>query len=309
MSRVDEALRRAEKGPGPVEAGQKLHRQNAAGAPPAVAVEDYPAEGRLPRVERTEERRELPKRSGPVSRTHDTPMLAFDETTEAKLVTDPATANASVEQYRRLATILFQLQAERGIKTVMISSALPREGKTLTATNLALTLAESHKRRVLLIDGDLRRPSLHEVFGIPNTSGLADGLRAETSQLPLIRVTSLLTVLPAGPLDSNPMAGLTSDRLPAVLREARERFDWVILDSPPVGLLSDASLLAGLVDGVILVVGAGATGYQLVLKAISDLGRDRIIGAVLNRVEEENVGPSQYYRHYYREEGQHVTPS
>jgi capsular exopolysaccharide synthesis family protein len=181
----------------------------------------------------------------------------------------------------------------------MVSSARPRDGKTLTSTNLALTLSESFKRKVLLVDADLRRPSIHEVFRLPNAHGLADGLRSEASgTLPLIEVTPKLTVLPAGTPDNSPMAGLTSERMRAVLKEAATRFDWILLDTPPIGVIADANLLAGLVDGVMLVIGAGTTDYAAIKRTITELGESRIIGIVLNRVVGD-IATNAYYEQYY----------
>jgi Mrp family chromosome partitioning ATPase len=111
-------------------------------------------------------------------------------------------------------------------------------------------------------------------------------------------VSEWLTVLPAGMPDHNPMAGLTSERMKGVLAEAAGRFDWVILDTPPIGLISDANLLAGLVDGVLIVIGAGTTDYTAVQRLISQVGRERIIGVVLNRVQEETA-QLRYQRDYY----------
>jgi capsular exopolysaccharide synthesis family protein len=220
------------------------------------------------------------------------------EEVDGKIVGGTETSPVSIEQYRRLAATLHQMQVQDGLKTIMISSALPRDGKTLTSTNLALTLSESYKLRVLLIDADLRKPSLHELFRLPNARGLADGLRSEAPALPLIEVTSRLTVLPAGTPDHSPMAGLTSDRMGAILKEAAGRFDWVLIDTPPIGLISDASLLARHVDGVLLVIGAGSTDYAAVKRTVSELGPERIIGVVLNRVREEQA-PNAYYQSYY----------
>jgi len=221
-----------------------------------------------------------------------------DPEIDEKIVTGHPTGIA-IEQYRRLAATLHEAQATRGIRTVMITSAVPREGKTLTAVNLALTLSESYGLRVLLIDADLRRPSVHGIFRLPNTSGLSEGLRVDKGQLALIEVSPTLTVLPAGRPDSDPMAGLTSDRMKAVIAEAVVRFDWVILDTPPVGLMPDAQLLARLADGVVVVIGAGTTPYPLVQRVVSELGADQIIGAVLNRVDEATVPATGYYGHYY----------
>ena len=204
---------------------------------------------------------------------------------------------ASVEQYRRLATSLHSLQRQRGIKLVMVTSSVAREGKTFTAANLAMTFSESYRRRVLLIDADMRRPSVHELFGVQNRIGLGDGLRTPGTTLTLVNSTDHLTILTAGRPDPDPMAGLASERMRAVLKEAAERFDWVILDTPPVGMLSDASLIASFVDGVVFVVGAGTTERQVVERAINEIGRERIIGTVLNRVDPVTNPARIYYHH------------
>ncbi len=171
----------------------------------------------------------------------------------------PGLEQGCVEQYRRLAARLHLAQAEHGIKVVMIASALPQEGKTLTAANLALTLSESYHRNVLLIDGDLRRPSVHEVFKIPNLTGLNDGVKSETERkVPLVHWSECLTLVTAGRPDPDPMRVLSSGRMKKVIAEAGAKFDWVIIDTPPVGLLTDASLFAAMVDTVVLVVQAAA---------------------------------------------------
>src|SRR5262245_3179764 len=153
----------------------------------------------------------------------------LNTTLAKKLVVDDTMMPASREQYRRLAATLHQQQAASGLKVIMISSAVGGEGKTLTASNLALTFSESYRRSVLLIDGDLRRPSLHNVFNIKDSVGLSEGLSAlEEKPLTLHQITQRLTVLPAGRAISDPMAGLTSDRMRRLIEEAREAFDWVI---------------------------------------------------------------------------------
>jgi protein-tyrosine kinase len=216
-----------------------------------------------------------------------------------KVVVDQTMMPASREQYRRLAAALHQNQAASGLKVVMISSAVASEGKTLTASNLALTFSESYHRSVLLIDGDLRRPSVHTVFGITDELGLSDGLAAPDERpLTLHQVTQRLTVLPGGKPISDPMAGLTSDRMRRLIEEARDAFDWVIIDTPPVGILSDANLLASMVDGAVLVIKAEATPYPLAQRAIDALGRNRILGVVLNRASAPAAAPYSYY-HYY----------
>jgi len=123
----------------------------------------------------------------------------------------------------------------------MVTSAVPEEGKTLTATNVALTLSESYHRRVLLIDGDLRRPALAEVFQVPNVFGLTEVLTSVPERrVSLIQISQQLSLLPAGAPIPDPMQALTSERMKHLLVEAAAGFDWVIIDTPPVGVLTDA---------------------------------------------------------------------
>jgi capsular exopolysaccharide synthesis family protein len=220
-----------------------------------------------------------------------------------KLIITPTAPHAAVEQYRKLAASLHHAQLEKGIKVVMITSAAPGEGKTLTSTNLALTLSQSYRRNVLLIDGDLRRPSVHSVFDVPNVLGLNDGLKGEAEQkLSVIQVSEHLTVLPAGRPDSDPMSALTSDRMRRLVAEAAARFDWVLIDTPPVGFLSDANLLAAMADVTLFVIRAGRSPFRLIQRALDAVGRNRIIGVVLNAVKESDdvvgYGYYGYYGHY-----------
>ena len=204
-----------------------------------------------------------------------------------------------VEQYRRLAAILHQAQVERGVKVVMLASAQTAEGKTLTAVNLALTLSESYKRRVLLIDADLRRPSIAKVFGVVPGSGLSDCLKTpELQALRITNVTDGLGLLLAGSADRDPMSGLTSGRMQEVIERAAANFDWVIIDTPPVGLLTDAHLLAAMVDAAVLVIDAGRTQYAHHPARLDSIGREKIVGVVLNRVEEWALADASDYKYY-----------
>jgi capsular exopolysaccharide synthesis family protein len=218
----------------------------------------------------------------------------------AKLVVMPGRQPLPVEQYRKLTATLHQAQQLRHVKVVMVASAIQGEGKTLTASNLALTLSESYERQVLLVDADLRRPSLHEVFHLPNAPGLTEGLKAGTSQkLRVHRVSSHLSVLTAGVPDRDPMSGLTSTYMRQLVDEAAARFDWVLIDTPPVGLMPDAKLLAELTDCIVLVIQAARTPYDIVHRTIDALGRERIIGVVLNRMDERAIpGGNADYGYY-----------
>jgi receptor protein-tyrosine kinase len=228
------------------------------------------------------------------------PFQGFGGATAEKLVVGSNAAPSFVEQYRKLAATLHHTQVDRGVRVVMIASALPAEGKTLTATNLALTLSESYRRRVLLVDGDLRRPSIHDVFQVPNVAGLSDGLAADTERkLPLIQISPLLSLLTAGRPEPDPMGALTSSRMRQVITEAAAAFDWVVLDTPPVGLMPDANLLAAMVDVAVLVVRAGATPVAAVQRATQAIGREKVLGVVLNGLDASDLTRADIYGYGY----------
>jgi capsular exopolysaccharide synthesis family protein len=136
---------------------------------------------------------------------------------------------------------------------------------------------------VLLIDADLRRPSLHTTFNLGQPTGLSEALTSpEDQKLSLHAVSATLTILPAGKPSADPMAMLTSRRMRHVVQEAKDAFDWVVIDTPPVWLLADANLLASMVDGTVLVVKAGATPFSLVRRAVEAIAPARVLGVVLN---------------------------
>jgi protein-tyrosine kinase len=296
MSRIEEALRRASVPNGP--RGVYALKDRGAGGSDPTTLAQYPEE--RPAVAARPASLDAVNRKV-VSPAREAGHLGpFPDALEGKLILSHA-APIAVEQYRRLAASLHELQAVQGIKTLMVTSALPREGKTLTVSNLAMTLSESYGRRVLLIDADLRRPSIHQVFGLANTTGLSDGLRSDSSELTLLHLSPRLSVLPAGRPDSNPMAGLTSERMRRLLEESAKVFDWVLLDAPPVGIMPDANLVAGLTQGVIFVLAAGSTPYPLVDRAVTAIGREGIVGVVLNRIDSANIPDTNYFEQYYQD--------
>ena len=181
----------------------------------------------------------------------------------------PPAPPGSVEQYRRLAATLHHAQAQTGLKIVMVASAMPGEGKTLTATNLALTLSESYRRKVLLIDADLRRPTMHQIFDIPNIAGLNEALTAFEALPSAFELSPRLTLLPAGRPNPDPIGILTSPAMRELVTKRGDGFDWVIVDTPPVGLLTDANLLAGMVDAVV----HGRRGRQASVQDSAEVGR------------------------------------
>ena len=222
----------------------------------------------------------------------------IDKKFDGKIVADSRMSATSREQYRKLAAALHHAQNAKGLKVVMIASAATGEGKTLTAANLGLTFSESYRRKVLVIDADLRRPNLHAVFGIDGSPGLSEGLAQHGDGVRVTNLSSRLAILPAGQPSADPMAGLTSDRMRRVLDEARESFDWIIIDTPPITLLPDANLLAAMVDGTVMVVRASVTPFSLVNRALEAVGRSHVIGVVLNQSTEPTEA-SGYYDQYY----------
>ena len=294
MSRIDEALRR--KGDRGVERGS-----SGAQSPFVSAWDQEPG----PRP--VEALRPVPSAQPPAAVTgdiitvlrepqHSDSVRTLTAQWRERLATAPDADQILVEQFRRLAGTLHQAQATSGIRVIMLTSACPDDGKTLTAVNLALVLSESYRRRVLLIDADLRRPSLGGSTGLSAAPGLTDALAAKADQkLSIIPLTPTLMLLPAGRPDPDPTGGLTSLRMRQILEEAAGLFDWVILDAPPMGPLADAQLLAQMVDGAVFVIRAGQTQHDLVQKAIDSIGRERILGVVLNGVANMSAEPYQYY--------------
>jgi protein-tyrosine kinase len=296
MSRVDEAFKRAAAGPRNIAettaSGNRPRPGNTFDGDPS-ALYRYPQEG--PAAIAAAGAPLVPGGAAVNPRLERFVMPHFSPAYRNRLVVERDTPSETTEQYRRLAAAMHRLQAEQSLRRLMVSSAVPGEGKTLTVVNLAMTLSEFYERRVLLIDADLRRPSLHDVFGISNTAGLCDALRAERSEPQFARVSPRLWVLPSGTPDSDPMAVLASKQMEQFVGELEASFDWILLDAPPLGLMADATLLARLTRAVVVVVAAGSTPYALVERAIADIGREHIVGTVLNRSTQKTTSWSSYY--------------
>jgi capsular exopolysaccharide synthesis family protein len=213
------------------------------------------------------------------------------------LLTDPNSPEC--EQYRTLRTQLFLAAEKKPVQVVLITSALAGEGKTSTALNLALSIAQSKEKRVLVIDGDLRRPNVAAYLGLRPGAGLAGVLEGEHE--PLDSTVCLdaheLYVLPVKAESPNPTELLSSERLELMLEELREYFDFILVDSPPVMPFADARLLANHADAVVLVVRAGFAPYETVEKAIDVLPPGRMLGVVLNGAD--RLAGADCYDYYY----------
>jgi len=205
------------------------------------------------------------------------------------------------ESYRTIRMGLKFAASETPLNAVLITSALASEGKTTTASNLAVVLAEMGER-VLLIDGDLRRPSVHSYFGLDNAVGLGSVIAEQVDLSSAIKQleNSNLSILTAGPNFPNPSELLSSDRMKEVLSVVREQYSRIIIDSPPIMPVSDPLILSALVDGVIMVSRGGVTSRLPVQKACQSLlnMKAHIIGVVLNNLKMSKRGYDYYY-HYY----------
>jgi receptor protein-tyrosine kinase len=305
MTRLSEALERAEAAKGATTTAART------GEP----VRDVPSDWKFQEAEvrpAQEVRPEPPSEPPPVTTpmappAPTTPTAAAPVASRAWLTDDAAAKlvvgqrdNLLVEQFRRLAAVLHHSQQQRHTRTAMIASAVPAEGKSLTATNLALTLSRSYEKRVLLIDADLRRPTLHTLLNASNGVGLRTSLTdPRQARLPVVQVDEKLWLLPAGRPDPNPTSLVTSPAMKQLIADAAEQFDWVIIDTPPVGLMPDANLLAAMVEVAFVVVNAGQTPYPLVKKAVEAIGIERVLGVVLNRADRGLSADAYSYYDYY----------
>ena len=211
---------------------------------------------------------------------------------------------STAEQFRRLRSRLIEFRSSQALKAILVSSASPQEGKSFVAANLAVALSHHRGTRVLLIDGDMRRYTLHNYLGTAPRPGLADFLsgaakpwevmqRADTATVAAYPGLAQLTFIAGGGL-TDQVADLSHDsRFGDLLDYARPLFDWILVDSSPVTLVTDAVNLARYCDGVLLVVRAGMTRYQDAQKAQAELQASTLLGVVLNAVEERAV-PAYY---------------
>ena len=213
--------------------------------------------------------------------------------------TDPSSPIA--EQYRILRTNLQSLKATGGARTILVTSAIHGEGKTVTAINLAFTLAQQERLRVLLLDADLRQGTVHRWLGLEPARGLstvlADSLALDGA---LVKLQSPpLTILPGGPPSNTPAELLESSHMKRLLAMLKTQFDVIVIDAPPVLPVADPGILSGMVDGVVLVVRAGKTQRKVVQQAKSLMRQTKakLLGCVLTHVEYYIPGYDRYYRY------------
>jgi capsular exopolysaccharide synthesis family protein len=204
----------------------------------------------------------------------------------------------TAEAFRLLGVRLRHLRRQRSLKTLLITSTIPEEGKSLVAANLACTLALETHERILLLEGDLRRPTLSQKFGLGRNPGLCECLKGERSLgTSIYQLEGLnLWMLPAGSTPSNAQELLQSGRLSSVMDELTAWFDCIIIDSPPVLPLADTSVWMRLANGILLVTRQGTTRRRALLKGIEALEHKKLIGALVNG----STGSTEEDYYYYR---------
>ena len=274
MSRMQQILEKAER-----DGSVRRFRNLTADAP--LEVNDEPAAGRVI-VARQPDAQPAPPLPIPDGLGRGLPMPGIN--ISARLVAATAPASSQSEQYRALRTRLLHAEAGSAINVIVVTSPGRGDGKSLTAANLAVTLAQDPSHRVCLVDGNLRQPQLHRLMGLSDGAGLSEVLRdqATISDVLLDLADYHLSFLPAGGHAENPAELLGSAAMRRTMLTLRSAFDRVIIDAPAVTPLADVGIVTPLVDAVVLVVRAHITSRPAIGDAISSLDESKLLGIVLN---------------------------
>lgn len=213
----------------------------------------------------------------------------------------PGANHLVAERFRTLRSRLYQIAATQPLKRVLLTSSIPEEGKTFVASNLAQSIVRQSDRKVMLIDADLRASRLHLTLGTEGEPGLSNYLSGEKELTEVIQLgeSDNFCFIPGGTFVANPSEILHSDKMKALLDYLGQMFDWVILDSPPTVAVHDASALGDMCDGVLFVIRAGTTDYELAEKALAEFQEKNLLGVVLNRVDKSESYGGYYYGYPY----------
>ena len=222
------------------------------------------------------------------------------------LVTQNDSKNPAAEAYKVIRTSIQFAQAGNQLKTIAVTSCTPNEGKSTTIANLAVVLTQTGKS-VLLIDCDMRNPTVHKNFKLSNKVGLSSCISMGTALADAVQETGIenLDALTGGVIPPNPSELLGSERMQHILARAKEEYDYVLLDTPPVLPVTDALVLSRMVDGVILVLDSGEIKVEMARDVKNQLvqAEANILGVVLNKVRSEHHGYGYGYYYYYGHEG------
>lgn len=299
MSRIHEALKKAEQERAAVQATDRVTPQvEKAGASPSQPM-NVPANGS-----------ERPVQTATMAPPSS--FLRFDDLRmhcahpqwhldpNVNVFFNSSLSEHGAEQFRTLRSRLYQLRSGQQLRTLLVTSSIPGEGKTFVTSNLGQAIVRQPDRRVLIIDADLRCSRLHVPLGAPSNPGLTDYLRGGADEMTVVQhgQDGNLCFIPGGNAVTNPSELLSNGRLKTLLDRVTPVFDWVILDSPPCLPVADASVLAELVDGVLMVVRAGSTPSETAQRATQELRGRNVVGVVLNAVDASQAYGSYYYAGY-----------
>jgi capsular exopolysaccharide synthesis family protein len=225
----------------------------------------------------------------------------------ARLIAETDPRSAASEAYRTLRTNIQFAGLDQPCRCIVITSATAGEGKTTSVANFGVVSAQAGSR-VCLVDSDLRRPTLHRIFGFDNAHGLTTALLEGSSLAQIARATRVpnLSVVTSGPLPPNPAELVGSKRMRELLDSAASTFDMVVCDSPPVIAVADGVALAAQCDGVILAVRAGGVSHEVIRRAVEQIEavKGKILGVLLNNVHLQRDGYHYTYYRYYQPDGE-----
>jgi capsular exopolysaccharide synthesis family protein len=224
-------------------------------------------------------------------------VLSVSATSESHLVSLPNNESPASEAFHLLGVRLRHLRRQRTLKKVLITSTIPQEGKSVVAANLACTLALRTQQKVLLLEGDVRRPTQSKIFGIANRPGICEWLKGEKSLIKcMYRIEGPgIWIFPAGSGAGNSLELLQSGRATPMMEQVMSWFDWVVIDSPPILPLADTSVWTNMADGILLVTRQGVTQKRQLKRGLEALGTQKLIGVVLNSAKS-----AEHMDYYYR---------
>jgi protein-tyrosine kinase len=301
MSRIHEALKKAEQERATLQGGA------ASGFPVPEESETVPAASLGDRVPAAA----VPANLGPYPMTPgfggplnpDTllsrcPQLDWKAEATTMLFLNGNDNAPGTEEFRTLRSRLYHLREKKPLRKLLVTSALPKEGKSFTAANLAQVMVRQHGRRALLIDADLRGPRLHQMLGTTSSPGLSDYLQGQNDEFSIMQRGPLenLFFIPSGNAIKDPSELIGNGRLQQLLQRLEPLFDWIILDSPPAVPVSDASVLANACDGVLMVARSNVTPSDAARRALQEFPEEALVGVVLNGTRGDSA---QYARYYY----------
>lgn len=301
MSRIHEALQRAY-----LERGKMPMLSDFQVAEPEPVPQDFPAAAVMVEPPLAETKIEIDG----IAQHSWKPMLASFPTL--------ADRGEGVEQFRALRSHVYQARYESPLKSILIASGLPSEGKSFVAANLAMSLARNSIHNILLIDGDLRRPTLHTLLGAPNSVGLADYLEGNAEVHDILQRNrdhgkngesnskgiANLALIPSGKSTDHSTELVAGERMRELIKSVSASFDWIVIDAPPVLAVTDAAEMSRAADAVLLVARGGKTPYEVAQRVKTSFSGSRILGFVLNDVKNAPNSGAYSYNYYYRSDSE-----